>query len=96
MAPRPKTAPMPYAKVASAAELFVSEFNAGNVVHYNDLDLLEQIPLVRKYARAESRFWSFTSDDRADITCVEAVSLAMYQAKNAPAKKPLPKVTLSP
>jgi hypothetical protein len=88
---RPRTAALLWSQIAVGDELLVQALNSGNLVHYAQPQLDEAVPLVTKYVTASTKFWGFTTADRdQDITSIEAVAMALYAAKNAPKRNPLP------
>lgn len=76
--PKPKLEGQNWSQVATAASLFTTEVDSGNVVHWGQDPLNEAVAKATKRGTRESKRWAFGRPAATDdITALEAASLAL-------------------
>ncbi|PRY70204.1 hypothetical protein B0I08_101332 [Glaciihabitans tibetensis] len=76
--PRPRMEPQTWPQVTTAAATLKRDLDTGNVVHYQQDELIEAVKKVVKRGTATSAFWAFGMADQTDnVGAVVAASLAL-------------------
>jgi hypothetical protein len=86
---RIKLEPQVWGQVSTAAQLFKSEFEAGNIRHWGDPPLDTAVACATRRGSRDSERWAFGRPSDADnITAREAASLALRAYDESRARGP--------
>lgn len=88
MRPRPRLTLQKWGDVQASAALMKSEFDAGNVRHWNQPDLNDAVRLVTRRESVTTKGWAFGRTEWDDsIIAAEGASLALRWADQNPKRK---------
>lgn len=90
---KPYLKPQTMTNVSTAAALFVREVDNGRIGHWDDQALLTAVQTARKRQMANAWGFGRGNNPDADITALEAASMALRVYDEQPAKKPMVMLT---